>query len=195
MVDVVAKFGYDPNLDVDRALRALLCTTSHLIMRFDWYSQYPTKIWELSVKYNAEAYLPAIYIFLDAPKDVLDLGFSWPLQQVALKNRTHAEAAEFLQSEYAQSEIDGVLEAAAASSLDVERKHQLSKRSEARRVKHASAASRDGILEEYRRERANCIQTRAQDLGWLGLLGTLMFNGGRLLLLAGEVWYVCLSTV
>jgi hypothetical protein len=60
-----------------------------------------------------------------------------------------ADAVGHIMSEGVQLELVGLLSKAAASSLDVERKHNQDKRSETTRVTGCSTASKNSILRRY----------------------------------------------
>ena len=55
----------------------------------------------------------------------------------------------FLTSDLVQQEIAQILECVAATSLDVERKHNIDKKSERSRLMTVSRASRNSIIERY----------------------------------------------
>ena len=46
----------DPQLNGNDALRSLLLTEAHLVMRFDTYARYPTSLWKLTRKFNVAHY-------------------------------------------------------------------------------------------------------------------------------------------
>ena len=128
-----------------------------MLIRFQQFLEYPTKIWEMSRRHNPQGFAMACQSFLRTDDETLDLAFSLPLKQDAWRGRTEAEAVCWLMGDIAQLEIDGVLSHATAHSLDVERKHQVDKRNEFRRALSLSAASRNTILQQYRRDRAEHV--------------------------------------
>ena len=71
---------------------------------------------------------------------------------------------EFLLSEHVQKEVDGVVAHLACTSLSVERRHQLVKKAEAQKVLSLASASRNGVIQAYRRHRGSFLDKRIRDL-------------------------------
>ena len=162
--DILHKLPLDEELDIDSALFSLLTTQVTIILRFDWYQDFPTRLWTLSKVFNGHnhAYLLAVNDFLQLPTERLDAGYSLVLQQEALALGT--QATEYLLGEEIQREIDDVLKRGAATSLRVERKHQVDKRNTAGvKTKSVGSCSRDSIITQYQNERAGLIKQRLLD--------------------------------
>ena len=130
-------------------LLALLQTQGHLVIRFDQYRQFPTRLWELTRKHNPEGFAAACFDFLHAPEKRLDLGFSLPLQQEAWKCQSETHACAWLQGEQVQALLCGIFDKAAAQSLDIERKHAQIKVAETTKVTGCATASRIAIWQRY----------------------------------------------
>ena len=77
-----------------------------------------------------------------------------PLQQRARTYATEIEQISFLASHEVQELLVTFLVSAAASTLEVERRHAQAKRWEAARLTHIATASRDCSLRRYSVERA-----------------------------------------
>ena len=160
---LVQKLNTDPNLDIGRALWSLMVTEATLLIRFSWYSDYPTKLWEICKMYNI-GYLIAIEAFLWLPAERLDVGYGIQLQAKALGQGSHALACAYLQTECVQAEIIGILQKGEGTSLDVEREHQVAKHAtEGVAVKGAAACSRNTILQTCHVERSLHMQQHVAD--------------------------------
>ena len=130
----------------------LVCM-GHLIIRFEQYASYPTKLYTLCQKHNPEGWTTSIAEFLKADPSELDLGFSAPLQKEAWQTGSETGAMDFVMSHKIQSELEIVFTAGQATSLDVERKHAQDKKNEHSKVITVGRASRNTILRQYRTER------------------------------------------
>ena len=82
----------DLELPPVETLLALLQTQAHLVIRFDQYRRFPTRLWELTRKHNPCTFAAACWDFLHAKEADLDLGFSLCLQREAWEGRSDAEA-------------------------------------------------------------------------------------------------------
>ena len=105
----------------------LLETEAAIIIRFDWWAQFPTRLWEICKVFNPHGYIIAIETFLDLPAQELDVGYSLPLQTEAVNKGDPAQAIAFLLSDPIQDEVADVVRRGAATSLAVERKNQVDK--------------------------------------------------------------------
>ena len=74
------------------------------------------------------------------------------------------EALEFLLSQDVQQQVDGVVAHLACTSLSVERSHQLVKKAEARKVLSLASASRNCVIQAYRRQRGATLNQRIRDV-------------------------------
>jgi hypothetical protein len=163
--DIVSRIPDDPVLEPTETLLAMLQTQVHLIIRFDQYERFPTRLWRLTKKFNPEGYADACYQFLTAPNEDLDLGFSVLLKEEAWQGgRTEAEALDWLQGAEAQALLSWIFESTAATSLDIERKHAVVKAAETTKVSGCSRASRNSILQRYqvrRKQRLLAVKKNA----------------------------------
>ena len=69
----------DAKIDVQRALRGLMITEVHIIIRFDRYGRYPYKLWLICKKCNPKAYRTEIVVFLETDDEKLYVGYSLQL--------------------------------------------------------------------------------------------------------------------
>ena len=148
----------DPQLDLTDVVPALLTTLGHIIVRFEDYCQWPFCLWKLTRKYNADGCVLEAESFLELSPDLLDLGYSAPLQRSALAAGSIADGITLLLSDAVQHEVEALIRAVSTTSLDVERKHAQDKRQEKNRVVSVSAASRNGITQRYRVTRNSVIR-------------------------------------
>ena len=164
--DIVSRIPDDPVLEPTETLLAMLQTQVHLIIRFDQYGRFPTRLWRLTKKFNPEGYADACYQFLTVPNEDLDLGFSVLLKEEAWQGgRTEAEALDWLQGAEVQALLSGIFESTAATSLDIERKHVVVKAAETTKVSGCSRASRNSILQRYqvrRKQRLLAVKKNAK---------------------------------
>ena len=160
-VQIVKDLDNDPDLDRTDALAGLLITQAHICIRFDQYSHYPTRLWMLSKKYNPGSFGAGILSFLHTEDLELDGGYSKLLKEEAWARagNVEADAVAYLMSHEVQSEIAGLLEVAAGSSLEVERKHNQDKRSETVKISSCGTASRNSIIRRYLVHRGRQVDT------------------------------------
>jgi hypothetical protein len=145
---------------------ALLQTRGHLVIRFDQYRRYPTRLWELTRKHNPRTFVAAWWDFLHAREADLDVGFSLCLQREAWEGRSDADACGWLQGEEVQALLCGIFENAAAHSLEIERKHAAIKVAETTKVTGCATASRTAILQRYlvwRRQRVTMVKKKNKE--------------------------------
>ena len=153
MQKLIRLLHVDPKLDVVDTMQGLLTTEIHIIIRFEVYSRYPGKLWEMCRKYNPLGHLLAIQAFLEEPEEELDYGYAHQLQVRALAEGSISDAATYLMSSPVQAEIAELLNRILAHSLDVERKHNQDKASEMCKASSVARASRNSILLRYRVQR------------------------------------------
>jgi hypothetical protein len=171
---MISKLDTDADLDSVRAAVRLLNTEGSILQRYQIYSQYPTKLWELCSEFNP-GYYQAIEKFLLLDERFLDAGFSVDLQRDAWaagddneggfpsehegERAITAGALEHMMSAETQKEITGVLRHGLGRNLVVERYHFLAMRHETKnqKVKSVSRASRDGILRAFGARRNKLI--------------------------------------
>jgi hypothetical protein len=159
---IVPLLTNDPVLDAADAFRALLLTLTHLVIRFDMYLRYPTKLWMLTRKYNQELYAIEILDFLHTDDKLLDAGYSALLKREAWSfgNNVEADAVGYMMSTAVQSELAGLFLVATANSLDVERKHALDKQFETTKVTGCATASRNCIIRRYLAVRRDALHSK-----------------------------------
>ena len=144
----------DSELPVLTALESLLLTEMHLVARFNSFYSYPTALWRLSRRFNPTEYTTACTRFLKVKPELLDVGFSLRLQRRARKaGAMPGSQCEYLFSKEVQGDIDALFSEAAATSLDVERKHFQDKKAEGYKLMSLATASRNAILRRYRQAR------------------------------------------
>ena len=100
------------------------------------------------------------------PENKLDVGYSLDLRRRALGIGSFDQSIKFLMSEAVQQELEAIVEAAEITSLDVERKNWLDKKSEGRkgvRLTTVARASRNSLLREYRSERSPIVAKSAAE--------------------------------
>jgi virulence-associated protein VagC len=148
---IVPLLTSDPVLDASDAFRALLLTQTHLVIRFDMYLRYPTKLWRLTKTYNKDLYAIEIVDFLYTDDKLLDAGYSALLKREAwaFGKDVEADAVGYMMSTAVQLELTGLFLTATANSLDVERKHALDKQFETTKVTGCATASRNSIIRRY----------------------------------------------
>ena len=151
---VLSRLHLDPLVDVTQAFESLLLTESHILIRYNKYLEFPTRLWTLVAEYNPTGYIAAAEEFLYVGREDLDLGYSLPLQQAAWDGRTFAEALNYLISHPVQDELQGIFVYASASSLDAERRIHQARRTETNKVTTVARASRNNILQRYRSQRS-----------------------------------------
>ena len=75
---------HDPDLDLAAATGALLGTGMDLILRLNAYKKFPYKFCTMCRKWFPISHRVSITMFLQAPAEDLDVGFSLPFQRLAL---------------------------------------------------------------------------------------------------------------
>ena len=153
----------DESLDLLATLVALFTTELHIIIRYDQYLQYPTKLWKISKKYNPHEYASAAQDLVETKDDNLDLGYTLVLKHDACSHGNIGSAVAYLMSPTVQQEVESILENARPTSLDVERKHKQDKSSECQKVLSVARASRNSILQRYRLQRSAIIEASIKD--------------------------------
>eukprot|EP00973_Karenia_brevis_P083781 11626972-Karenia_brevis.AAC.1 len=128
--------AYDPELEAGPALFGMLLTQIHLVIRFHQYLEYPTALSKLTKKFNPGNYEAEILVFLNLPAAKLDAGYSLPLQHDAWRaaHGVEADAAGYILADDRQQELVGIVRFGDGCTLDAERKNNLDKQSEGRRI-------------------------------------------------------------
>ena len=159
--ELIMLLDKDPELDITKAIEALLLTESHIILRFEKYLHYPTKLWMLCERYCPVGYVANCQAFLEEDEARLAVGYSLKLRQEALETGDSLAAQlHFMVSDRVQAELCGIVEQASASSMQVERKHAVDKKNEKSKVVSVARASRNSILQRYRVLRSHFIKKR-----------------------------------
>ena len=135
----------------------MLTTAGQVVLRFSQYAEYPARAVLMSRKYNPDTYYQEVVRFLHVDAKALDSGYCQPLRREALgaagrSSGSQTEAILHLLSQPVQEELSTIAMAIESSTLDVERKHNLDRRSEAPRVASVSKASRDAFVRQWRTE-------------------------------------------
>ena len=178
--ELLVSLHEDPELDKAAALTSLLATAADIELRFAQYEGYPTALWKVTAAFNPEGYPQAALDFIGARPNTLDVGFSLQLHAAANSAGNDYDAVAFMTSDRVQSILQLFLESAAATTLEVERRHAQAKRSEQSRVIHMASASRNCLLRRFlagaaaasaaRREADGQLQralrTNVQSLAW-----------------------------
>ena len=120
--------------------------------------------------YNFDHALLACMNFLEVEATELDVGLSLSLQRRARTYATEIEQISFLASHEVQELLVTFLVNAAASNLEVERRHAQAKRWEATRLTHIATASKGVVFcdavrlngQPQRRERQRLLPTSSQ---------------------------------
>ena len=132
LVEMLPLLPHDSVLELTDTFTSLLLKQAHLVIRFDLYLKYLTRLWRLTRKFNRELYGADIIEFLHTDDKALDVGYSVLLKREAWKSGKDIEAdsVAYIMSAHVQTELVGVFENATATSLDVERKHASDKKFE-----------------------------------------------------------------
>ncbi len=147
--------AHDPTLrgHESHVLECLAATAGELQVRFRQYETWPARVVLLSKRFNPRGCVAEALGLLAAAPGMLDRGFSLRLRERALQaGPSDAQQLDFLLSTAVQAEIDAIALHVEGSSLDVERKHQQDKMCESHKVLGVAAASRNGIIRQWRRD-------------------------------------------
>ena len=130
----------DPALPLEEALPRLLVVVIQLKIRLETFCAYPCKVYELSATMNPAGYLKAILDFVDEEDvSVMDPGFTRALWDEAHNQGSTVAAVDFLSKPSTQLVLTELFHVTHATSLDVERKHAVDKKSE-----HSKVVARPG---------------------------------------------------
>ena len=125
---------HDPDLNLAAATCALFATAVDVIVRLDEFLKYPYKYVSMCRKWFPKTHKHAIIIFLQAPTDVLDVGFSWKLQCLALAQEGELRQRAFLMSDVVQDFMEDAAVASCSHSLVAKRAAAEAKRHEGRNI-------------------------------------------------------------
>ena len=129
----------------------LLVTQGQLVVRFSKYTLFPCRVVLLSKRFNLDGYYDEIIDLLHCDVLLLDSGYALLLRQEAWDaGPSLTDALRFLVSSQVQEEIDTIAVSIETSTMDVERKHNLDKRSEKCTVNSAAKTSRDSFIRAWR---------------------------------------------
>ena len=143
----------DPDIDIVAVLGVVLGGEIELSLRFRRYKEFPFALCKRCRRWFRETYVEAIKAFLHVGAADLDRGMALPLQQLALRGRTFAEAVTWLQSKPLQDFLEEYCLRLEATSLPVERKFAQIKKWETSRLVDVQTASENSILQAFSRER------------------------------------------
>ena len=123
---------------------------------------YPARLWMLTRKWNSAGYVAGIEDFLTCSTNNLDSGYSINLRKDAWHGgKSFPQALHYMVAASVQNELEKIIIFSATTSLSVERKHNIDKRSEAHKVSSVARCSRDGILTAYRAKKIRMCQVRS----------------------------------
>ena len=163
-----------------KVITRLLTTAAHVLLRFSQYAAYPTRVVLMAQKYNPDGYYQEVLRFLYTDERLLDTGYSLPLRREAWvggrssgsaasssssPSGAQADAIQHLLSPHVQEELATIAMAIETSTLDVERKHNYDRRSEAPRVTSVAKASRDAFVRHWRTEARKAVPGPTQKPG------------------------------
>ena len=161
---LLVRLHEDSALDIVQAVDSLLLTQIHIVARYNALYQYPTALWRLCKRFNPNEFLTSCEKFLQHPDHLLDVGYSLQLRKRAQHMGGMGSQISFLVSPPVQQELESIFDHGAATSLDVERKHNVDKRNEGHKLMSVATASRNSILRKYRQRRSQelirCIRKR-----------------------------------
>jgi len=130
--------GLTPRLG--EVVTRLLTTAGQVVLRFSQYAEYPARASLMSRTCNPATSYQEVLPCLRIDAKALDSGYCEPLRREAWD--AAGRAILHLPSQPAQEEFATIGMAIETSTLDVERKHDLDRRSEDRRVSSVAKASR-----------------------------------------------------
>ena len=143
----------DPELELSPATGGLLACAADLLLRLESLNQYPLKLCLLCRKWFPTAFLRQCVRFLQTPPELLDVGFSMQLRELALATGGELQGVEWLCSDRIQDFLTRAVEACVLNSLDAERLAARAKLMVARKVSHIATVSRDLICGRYHAQR------------------------------------------
>ena len=74
---IITLLPEDESLHLLGVLTALFTTQLHIVIRFQQYREFPTKLWEICQKWNPAGYATAAQNLLEMADDDLDLGYTF----------------------------------------------------------------------------------------------------------------------
>ena len=162
MCDLLSKLALVPREKVASATEAMMETETHIFIRFNAFMLYPARLWMLTRKWNSAGYVAEIEDFLTCSTNNLDSGYSINLRKDAWHGgKSFPQALHYMVAASVQNELEKIIIFSATTSLSVERKHNIDKRSEAHKVSSVARCSRDGILTAYRAKKIRMCQVRS----------------------------------
>ena len=128
-----------------------------MVLRFSQYAEYPARAALMLRTRNPATYHQEVLRFLRIDAKALDSGYCEPLRWEAWDAAVRSSGLQtddivHLLSQPVQEELATIAMSIETSSSDVERKHNLDRRSEYRRVSYVAKASRDGFERHWRTE-------------------------------------------
>ena len=143
----------DELLEVGPAVANLLGTAADLILRFDNFLRYPFILCRLCKAFFPQTYMQAILGFLHEESEILDVGASMQLRDIALQGRNESQALGWMMSEPVQELLQQICNQLLCHSLDVERKVAQVKLWETSKVTHIATASQNNICARFAKDR------------------------------------------
>ena len=143
----------DPVLEIGPAVSNLLGTAADLVLRFNKLLGYPFILCRCCKKWFPTTYLNEIMQFLNAESEILDVGVSMQLRDIAVDQRNEAQALAWMSSGPVQDFLEQIANDILSHSLDAERRAAQVKRWESTKVTHIATASLNNICARFAKER------------------------------------------
>ena len=143
----------DPLLEVGPAVANILGTAADLLLRFNHFLRYPFILCRLCRAWFPMTFMSAIVNFLREEEDILDVGVSVQLRDIAWQGRNESQALNWMTSAAVQEFLEQLSKKLLCHSLDVERKVAQVKLWESSKVTHIATASQNNICVRFAKER------------------------------------------
>jgi len=143
----------DDGLNAVGAIGEVLGAEIELHLRFRRYRDFPFALCKLCCRWFRALYIESIKAFLVADAESLDRGMSLPLQRLALRGNTMAQAVAWIQSKLVQDFLEAFVLHLEGTSLPAERKFAQVKKWETSRLVDVQTASENSLLQAFARER------------------------------------------
>ena len=150
---IMTNLSCDGELNVVGALGVVLGAEVELHLRFKRYNDFPFAFCKLCHRWFRTSYIEAIKAFLTVNEQSLDRGMGLPMQRLALRGRTMAQAVAWMQRKLVQDFLEAFVLHLEGTSLPAERKFAQIKKWETSRLVDVQTASENSILQAFARER------------------------------------------
>ena len=179
----------DPYLDQLAAVTALLATAVDLLARLDVYLNNIYGFARMCKRWFPMTHQHYITLFLAEADDNLDVGFSLPLQKIALARGDEHQQREFMLSDEVQSLLEDAANSLFSHSLSAERMAASVKKREGRHISLLGNVSRDLLCRKFNIWRENKCQLlehaaqrlqKAKRANWNAIAWHLDFNNAPL---------------